>query len=147
MCRYWLLLSAVALLSQGGAAEKPQKDEDKLRGLWTLTSSERNGKKEIEEGKLPLGVEFTAETFRFQLPAGARHPQPYKLDAGKKPKAIDWLPGDKNRLSKPLLGIYELEGDTLKICWGKQGGERPREFKSTAGGDEWLWVLKRAKKE
>jgi uncharacterized protein (TIGR03067 family) len=143
----WLIIPAVALLSAADAAQKPQRDGDRIQGTWTVTSSEREGKKEPGTEKDPLQLEFAADTFRFLLPAGARHKQPYKLDPSKKPKTIDWLDGGKNGPSKPLLGIYELDGDTLKICWGKEGGERPQEFQTKAGTEDWLWILKRTKRE
>jgi uncharacterized protein (TIGR03067 family) len=144
---HWLLLSAVALLSGADAAPKPQKAEDRIQGVWELVSSEREGRIEPGSERDPLQLEFTADTFRFRLPAGARHPQPYKLDPGKKPKLIDWLAGGRHGPSKPVPGIYELEGDRLKICWGGEGKARPQEFTTKAGAGEWLWSLRRAKKE
>jgi uncharacterized protein (TIGR03067 family) len=142
-----LLLPALAFLPPGDTAKKPPADGERIQGVWTFTSSERAGKAEnLPEGDF-LKMEFTAETFRFHLPAGARHPQPYKLDPGKKPKTIDWLAGGRNGPSEPLLGIYELDGDTLLLCWGKKGQERPTEFKTATGPGDWLWVLKQAKSE
>jgi uncharacterized protein (TIGR03067 family) len=132
-CRWLLLLVAVLLVG----ADEPKKvptDADRIQGVWQFESSERAGKKEI-----------TADTFRFHLPAGARHPQPYKLDPAKAPKTIDWLPDGKRGPTDPLPGIYALDGDTLKICWGPKGKDRPKEFKTTTDRDDWLWVLKRKK--
>jgi uncharacterized protein (TIGR03067 family) len=145
MYTHWLLLPVVMLIA--GAGPKPASDAEKVPGVWRFTSSERDGKAEPCDPKNPLEVEFTGETFRFSLPAGASHPQGYKLDPTAKPKAIDWLAGGKHGSSKPLAGIYELDGDTLKICWGTGGGGRPKEFTTKAETGEWLWVLKRAKKE
>lgn len=142
-----LLLPAVALLSGADAPKKPPTDGDRIQGAWNLVSSERGGKAEAGDEKQPLQMEFTAETFRFRLPAGARHPQPYKFDPERTPKTIDWLPDGKHGPSKSVPGIYELDGDTLKICWGVGDKERPQEFKTKAGKDDWLWVLKRAKDE
>src|SRR6478672_702546 len=125
-----LLVPAVALHSGADAPKKPPADGDRIQGVWNLVSSERGGKAEAGDERQPLQIEFTAESFRFRLPAGARHSQPYKLDAGTTPKAIDWVPGGKNGPSKSVPGIYELDGDTLKICWGEGDKERPREFKT-----------------
>lgn len=144
---HWLLIPTVILLSGAAADQKPPRDEDRMQGTWVFATSERDGKKELDGDKVPLEMEFTTETFRFRLPAGAKHAQPYKLDASKKPRTIDWLAGAKTGPAKPLLGIYELDGDTLKICWGKDGKERPQEFKTGSDAGDWLWILKRAKKE
>jgi uncharacterized protein (TIGR03067 family) len=140
-------MSAVPLFSGVNAVQKPQTDEERIQGVWKLVSSEREGKREPGDVKYPLQLVFSTDTLRFALPAGARHPQPYKLDATRKPKRIDWLAGGKNGPSKPVPGIYELDGDTLKICWGGPGKERPRRFKTKAGTGDWLWICKRAKNE
>ena len=43
-----------------------------------------------------------------------------------------------------MLGIYELEGDTFKVCFAAPGkADRPTEFKSAAGSGHRLLVLKR----
>jgi uncharacterized protein (TIGR03067 family) len=144
----FIVIAAVGLcLAADSPKDASKEDQEKLRGVWAFASSERDGKQERSESEDALELEFAAESFRFHLPAGARHPQPYRLDPDAKPKGIDWLAGGKHGPSEPLLGIYELEGDTLKICWGQSGGQRPKEFATGAGKGEWLWVLKRAEKK
>ena len=47
---------------------------------------------------------------------------------------------------KTALGIYELDGDTLKWCANEPGGnERPKKFSSEAGTKYLLVTLKREK--
>ena len=54
----------------------------------------------------------------------------YKLDATK--KQIDLLP--KTAGEKPMIGVYEFAGDTLRIAVGLPGdSERPKEAKAGAG--------------
>lgn len=48
----------------------------------------------------------------------------FKLDASKKPKTIDLV--DENGQNAP--GIYEFEGETLRICLNQGGSERPTTF-------------------
>jgi uncharacterized protein (TIGR03067 family) len=44
-----------------------------------------------------------------------------------------------------MLGIYEISGDTLKVCFDPEGKKRPTQFKS-ASGSQTLVVHKRVKK-
>jgi hypothetical protein len=47
---------------------------------------------------------------------------------------------------KKQLGIYELDGDTFKSCFGAPGAERPKDFTSQPGDKQTSSVWKREKK-
>ena len=130
-------------LSQG-----PQEDKEKIQGTWKIVSF-----KQIE-GKDMLPAEvlktakavITADKIVFDFGMGGSDEISYKLDHSKKPKAIDLVA----KKDKPLLGIYSLDGDDLKLCWDPNFGSRPAEF-STDGKatekDVRLLILKREKKK
>src|SRR5262249_6455911 len=69
----------------------------------------------------------------------------YHLDPTKSPKTIDvTILGDEIR--KSALGLYALEGDTLKLCLSLNPGkvsERPTEFSSKGSGFRAIVTLKR----
>jgi hypothetical protein len=46
---------------------------------------------------------------------------------------------------KGVKGIYEIDGDTLRICVAKKGKERPKTFESKEGSGHVLTVMKRVK--
>ena len=62
----------------------------------------------------------------------------------KKPKTIDYDVIDGPTKGKKQLGIYELEGDTVKFCFAKPDSERPTDFKPGEGRTSSVW--KREKK-
>jgi uncharacterized protein (TIGR03067 family) len=68
----------------------------------------------------------------------------YKPDPSAKPKAID-LTFELGT----LLGIYEFDGETLKVCYSElqesEKGKRPTEIAAPADSKRYLWVLKREK--
>ena len=53
----------------------------------------------------------------------------FTLDATQQPKTLDMTPTTGPDKGKAILGIYQLDGDTLKICAAKPETARPKEFK------------------
>jgi uncharacterized protein (TIGR03067 family) len=56
----------------------------------------------------------------------------FQLGATKEPKTIDlvWTQGDNTGKTYP--GVFTLEGDTLKICYAREGKVRPSGFTAEA---------------
>jgi RNA polymerase sigma factor (sigma-70 family) len=127
-------------------AEKAKSDKDKLQGTWVAVSGEAGGKKAPDEFIQKCQVVIAGDKITLAgLVRGEKEKGvegTFKLDPATKPKAIDI--GLTNR--EDALGIYEVAGDTLKICLVEAtGNERPTEF---AGNDKQiLIVLKRSKEK
>jgi len=58
-----------------------------------------------------------------------------KVNPSKQSKEFDLGPihisGKRQEYSTGSPGIYELKGDTLRVCYGGDGTQRPKEFKTT----------------
>jgi uncharacterized protein (TIGR03067 family) len=67
------------------------------------------------------------------------------IDPSKQPKTIDYQMTDGFTKGKKQLGIYEVEGETFKSCFGKPDAERPSDFTSKPGDGRTLSVWKRKK--
>ena len=60
-------------------------------------------------------------------------------------QGADPSPLSGNFKGKTVLGIYQVEGEELKICLPKQGDkERPSDFKSPEGSDLAFMTFKRS---
>ena len=139
ICRTVLSVSvAVLLLSTIGRAGDAKKDEAQLKGTWTVISEEDNGKaSKVKDATVTIG----AGKITVKVKGKKDQESTYKVDTTKKPKAIDIVVDDGK---KSKLGIYELDGDTLKLCFGEKA--RPTEFKTSQESPGLLLVLKREKK-
>jgi uncharacterized protein (TIGR03067 family) len=140
----------VSLVLLGADASKDdavKKDLEALQGTWTAVIVERNGQKAPQEVLKNFKVVIEGDKMIIN-PDSDNRTSTFKLDPSKKPKAMDNTPEQGPKKGVGLPTIYELEGDTLKICFDNEGvsDKRPTEFKTTPGSGLALFVLKREKK-
>ena len=144
----WRLATVAVLACGAGMAapvpkkdEKPKPDAEAIQGTWRLEKFEGEDKPPADSGDILLI--FKEGKMSVSVAGRANQKGEYKLDATAKPKAIDLTkPGEND-----ARGIYELDGDTLKICLVDDGkAVRPTEFKA-AGKRIMLFVLKRVPDE
>jgi uncharacterized protein (TIGR03067 family) len=127
------------MLSTGVAQDDAaKKDLDALQGVWQMVSMEIEGKALPADEIKGFKLTFKGNQGSHSGRDGKIEEATIKLDPSKKPKAIDMT-----TQGKTLVGIYSIEGDNLKICSAKPGGNRPTEFKG--GKDVVYYVLKREK--
>ena len=70
----------------------------------------------------------------------------FTLDPAKKPKSIDYRVTGGPNAGKTQLGIYELDGDTVKFCFSAPGKDRPTDFTTKASDGRTSSVWKRDKR-
>lgn len=65
------------------------------------------------------------------------------LDAKTQPKSIDISLTSGEAKGNTVLGIYEIKGDQVRMCFSTVGKPRPKEFSSTPGSEQRLVIWKR----
>jgi uncharacterized protein (TIGR03067 family) len=123
------------------ATDVPAGDMQRIQGTWTLVSSESDGVSQppdaIKGGKVLMI--FEGDRLIAKLEGRSTVLGTFALDPTKMPKAYDRTYPD----GSPRRGIYELEGETLKICIATVGKERPTAFATKPGDGVSLLVYKR----
>jgi uncharacterized protein (TIGR03067 family) len=97
-------------------------DKDKFQGKWKAEKAVRNGEEAPAEQIAKMKIEFKGNLAIPQEDDKAEDEAEFTLDETKKPKTMDIKPKKGNE--KLIEGIYEIDGDTLKICFGKMAGPR-----------------------
>src|SRR5262245_4202533 len=146
------LFCAVVLAAFGGtgilADDKAdlEKELKKFQGTWTIESSVTGGT-EIPADLLK-GLIVTYEGDKHTVKRGDTVVQvgTQKIDPSKSPKTIDVTMTEGPNKGAVMLGIYEIDGDTLKACFDPTGKKRPTELKSASGSQNFVNVHKRVKK-
>ena len=144
-----LMIAALGLLlgacNRQATAKTPKTDLDRLRGTWNLVSAIQDGNALPEDKVKQTTIVFKGSTFRF--PGLAEYATSksgtIKLDETKTPKEMDAISTEK----EVMLGIYELEGDSYKVCFAPAGKPRPTEFTSTPGNGQILQVWERQNRQ
>ncbi len=124
---------------QAGKAKPATTDKDRIQGLWVARSMEKGTQPAPKEILAALKLEFAGDKI---IAHGGPKPDEgrFTLRPKGRPKEIDLVRGDK-----VYPGIYELQGDVLTLCINDPGQERPTEFKTAAGSEQVLLVLRREK--
>jgi RNA polymerase sigma factor (sigma-70 family) len=127
-------------------AQWEEGDEKKLQGDWKVGRFVMNGVQQDAGGDMgglvwsiqgnTLILRAEDQTLRFV----------FKLFPDQKPKAIDVTVTDErgNPLGRPETWVYELDGDTLRLCRPGEGNmTRPKEVASKPGSNTTLMEFKR----
>jgi len=150
-------LAAVSLAAAGEREELAR-----LRGKWEVSAMELQGMKMPAEsiGVLKMAVlELGDRKLAIRIGDRVVHEGTFKINATASPKTIEGtLMADlspnasrqargKGKGNGETIGIYDIQGDTLRICFGLPGsGRPPREFTTTGdGGGSTMVTYRRVK--
>ncbi len=110
-----------------------------LQGAWRIVALEMDG------GNMPSGdASIIVKDSRFTTTAmGGEYSGALEVDETTSPKSFNLRFQAGPEAGNTSYGIYELSGDTWKICLTLRGGTRPKTFATTAGSGLALETLHR----
>jgi uncharacterized protein (TIGR03067 family) len=120
-------------------------DAKAVQGTWVMESGEIGGKAFPPEAAKSIRLVLTDGKYVL---TGAEQPDEgtVKMDPTKSPKEFDIVGTKGPNMGKTILAIYELKGDTLRVCYDLSGKEHPKEFKAAAGSRLFLATYHRDKR-
>src|SRR5579872_2174418 len=148
---FLILATGAVMAADNPAKEDSTKTElDKLKGTWLTVSLVNDGKTLIDEKNPPKEGTIPKVVYdgtKWMLKQGDKTfvTGQFKIDPAKKPKQIDFMEDSDTKNDKLKLGIYEIDGDTIKFCLALPGKPRPTEFTSKEGSGHSLGTMKREK--
>jgi len=136
---------AVFLPSSIAALADDAKDQEAMRGTWVPTAAELAGQEFPENIRKSITLVIKGD--RYTVTVGKQPDQgTVKLNPKAKPKEMDITGTEGPNKDKTYKAIYELDGDTLRVCYDLSGKDRPTEFKTKADTQLFLVTYKREKK-
>ena len=140
-CALTVVLLGAAYVRNDEAVTKELK---KFEGTWKIESLEIDGVKLPEQATKSSRLVLQGDRFTM-TEAVATYKGKFKVDVNKKPKTIDLVFSEGPEKGKTNYGIYELDGDSCKLCIDMGAKKRPKEFATRPGSGCGLEVLKRQK--
>jgi len=137
------LCLAVAATLNAFAGDPPD-DAKGVQGNWKPVKAELAGQPMADAVLQTISLKLDKgkyEVFVGQNPDKGT----YTVDATTKPKSMSVTGTEGPNNGKTFPCIYELNGDTLRICYDLSGAKRPTEFKSVAGTKLYLVTYQRKK--
>lgn len=128
-------------------AAPPANDLDAIVGTWKVAGFEVDGRPvQLPPGQAEGWMTFTRDGVvrSTGMGKGGKRESKFTLDPAASPKAMDIRGGNPPGPDKATLGVYELDGDTLRLCFGPADGARPTALKGP-GVLTSVCVLKRVK--
>jgi uncharacterized protein (TIGR03067 family) len=124
-------------------AAATKNDREALQGGWAATGGEAEGQPLDPDALKQIRVVFDGDEAAFH-PKKDKSRTTFKLDPAAAPRGITLTAEDGPDKGKSIPGIYQLEGDRLKLCVAlKPGAAAPREFAAPPASGLLLLVLKR----
>lgn len=117
----------------------------KIQGKWKFIASEMNGKPTPEDELAKMTVTFKGDKWAVRSGDKVVQAGTHKFDPTKKPGQVDAVITEGEGKDGKMLGIYELKGDKMKVCFDPMGKERPKSFK--AGEGQFSATVERVKKK
>jgi len=143
MMKYTIYLCfALAASAAAFAADPP--DAKAIQGSWAPVKAELSGQPMAEAVLKTISLKLTDG--KYEVHVGTQPDNgTYTLDETTRPKSITVTGTDGPNRGRTFPAIYELKGDTLRICYDLSGAKRPAEFKSVANTRLYLVTYSRKK--
>jgi uncharacterized protein (TIGR03067 family) len=132
---------ALTPVAHSGGGEQ---DGKMIVGTWLTVTAELAGKEFPEELRKSIKLVLAPNTYIATVGKESDEGT-CKWDSAKKPKEVDITSVKGRNKGKTFLAIYELNGDTLRVCYDLSGKARPTEFKTTPGTSLYLVTYRREK--
>jgi uncharacterized protein (TIGR03067 family) len=134
---------AVAASMSAFAADSPD-DAKAVQGKWKPVKAELAGQPMTDAVLKEISLKL--DNGKYEVFVGSAPDRgTYTVDSTSKPKSMTITGTEGPNHGRTFPAIYELKGDTLRICYDLSGAKRPTEFKSIAGTQFYLVTYARKK--
>lgn len=136
----------LVVVAQAAFAGTDDADRRALVGSWKAVSLQKNGEDISLEAAEDTRLVFKADGYAIRKGNESLEDGTYRLGGQGDERELDTMPTNGPDRGKTIRGIYQLEGDTLRMCLAPPGAPRPATLASKGGSNHLLFVYKRVRK-
>lgn len=123
--------------------ESHEDDLAKFQGMWVAVAFEKEGVTTPDEHLGAVSLVIEGDRYRYIEPGGGFEGR-FRLDPTKQPREIDSIPTTGEHRGMVAPGIYEIDGETHRVCFALPGSEnRPTALVDRPGEGYRLYVMKK----
>jgi uncharacterized protein (TIGR03067 family) len=135
-----VLLSCLLVGCRGPDAADSAEDAKQWQGTWKLVSCTYDGEPQMADMQWVVNGDHYNIRLNQRL---GEDPYPFKLDASQKHIDVTHHETPKGTYGGKLTGIYEIKGDSLRVCYDLTGQQYPGSFDATKGSRQVLYQFQR----
>jgi len=113
-----------------------------LQGTWEIVSLEKDGSAAPQDDITGLTVMITGSSYKLINKDNVSQGS-FSVDASKDPKQMDVQHKTESGDSQSMPAIYDVTGDTFRVCYNPDGGARPTSFSTKPDTGYFSVVYKR----
>jgi uncharacterized protein (TIGR03067 family) len=141
--RHTFRIFVFAALFGAIGADKPD-DVKAIEGNWRPVRAELGGQPVPETVLKTIRLRLEGGKYEASV-AGEADRGTYTLSSSSNPRGMTVTGTDGPNKGKTFPSIYDLDGDTLRICYDLSGTKRPTKFETVAGTRLYLVTYARVK--
>ncbi|MGD9722518.1 MAG: TIGR03067 domain-containing protein [Pirellulales bacterium] len=136
----WSAATTALAKDDPNAADPNAADLARMQGDWMVATMQTEGMEVPAEEAQALFRTVENDTYTVSRYAKVASRGTFQIDATKSPKTIDSTPAAVGAAAPPadgkakppqtIRGIYEFDGDKLRICNARPGQPRPKNFEA-----------------
>jgi len=139
-----VLMATSLMAAEPSKNDAITKDTNRIQGTWRLVALEYDGKPAPAEIVAALKLVFKDDTLTFTPGEPGFTNYKFKLDSTTRPAGFAMVHSDGAKKGETEKGIYSLDGDHLKICFGRVD-KTLDEITGRAGSQQSMYSLERLK--
>jgi uncharacterized protein (TIGR03067 family) len=140
-----LCITFIASLSFTSFAADDSADTKTLQGSWTPVKAELGGQPMPPDVLKKITLTLTNQNYEVTITGEQSDFGTWSIDTSSKPKGITIVGTKGPNAGKTFPCIYEIKGNTLRICYDLSGAKQPTEFKTATGTKLYLVTYNRKK--